>query len=354
MTRRTLPPIANSRCLIILILALGLVGCNHKNSLKDVPEQVVISTVTAVDSLYSTVLSFSGTVSPNKEANIGSVVPGKVEQILVTEGGTVKEGELIAVMSDEFLSQSEIEYQAVKKDFERMQTLLAKNSVSQQEFDHIKALYDAANLKLQMARKNTEIRAPFSGVVMKHLDREGENYFFYPNLSPGMSPSSGIVSLMQIDPVLIKIKVNEKDLNQIRIGQKAMIKTDAIKGTSFTGKITKISPLLSTISHSADVDIAVANSHHRLKPGMSCTVELQLPAQRGTMIPKFALLQQAGTKDQYVYLIKNNTAQRKVVNVLSYFGDWAVVDNLAAGQIVALDGKNKLSDGSQVVISGEK
>jgi hypothetical protein len=72
------------------------------------------------------------------------------------------------------------------------------------------------------------------------------------------------------------------------------------------------------------------------------------------MIPKFALLQQAGTKDQYVYLIKNNTAQRKVVNVLSYFGDWAVVDNLAAGQIVALDGKNKLSDGSQVVISGEK
>ena len=126
MTRRTLPPIANSRCLIILILALGLVGCNHKNSLKDVPEQVVISTVTAVDSLYSTVLSFSGTVSPNKEANIGSVVPGKVEQILVTEGGTVKEGELIAVMSDEFLSQSEIEYQAVKKDFERIPEMLAK------------------------------------------------------------------------------------------------------------------------------------------------------------------------------------------------------------------------------------
>ncbi|MEN6398465.1 MAG: efflux RND transporter periplasmic adaptor subunit [Candidatus Cloacimonas sp.] len=354
MTKRTLPHFARNRYLIMLILALGLGGCNNKNSLNETPEQVAISTVTAVDSLYNTVLSFSGTVSPNKEANLGSVVPGKVEQILVPEGGTVEAGELIAVMSDEFLSQSEIEYQAVKKDFERMQTLLAKNSVSQQEYDHIKALYDAANLKLQMARKNTEIRAPFSGVVMKHLVQEGENYFFYPNLSPGMSISSGIISLMQIDPILIKINVNEKNLNQIRIGQSATIKTDALKGATFTGKIIKISPLLSTISHSAEVDISVMNGDYKLKPGMSCYVELQLPARKGIMIPKFALLQQAGTKDQYVYLIKNNTARRKVVNVLSYCGDWAVVDNLAAGQIVALDGKNKLSDGSQVVISGEK
>lgn len=354
MTKRTLPHIARNRYLIMLILALGLGGCNNKNSLNETPEQVAISTVTAVDSLYNTVLSFSGTLSPNKEANLGSIVPGKVEQILVPEGGTVEAGELIAVMSDEFLSQSEIEYQAVKKDFERMQTLLAKNSVSQQEYDHIKALYDAANLKLQMARKNTEIRAPFSGVVMKHLVQEGENYFFYPNLSPGMSISSGIISLMQIDPILIKINVNEKNLNQIRIGQSATIKTDALKGATFTGKIIKISPLLSTISHSAEVDISVMNGDYKLKPGMSCAVELQLPARKGIMIPKFALLQQAGTKDQYVYLIKNNTARRKVVNVLSYCGDWAVVDNLAAGQIVALDGKNKLSDGSQVVISGEK
>ncbi len=354
LPKRTIPLIASRRYLIFLIVAMGLAGCNNHDNVNQTQEKVAISTVMAVDSLYNTVLSFSGTVSPNKEANIGSVVPGKVEQILVPEGGTVKEGELIAVMSDEFLTQSDIEYQTVKKDFERMQALLGKNTVSQQEYDHLKALYDAAALKLQMARKNTEIRAPFSGMVMKHLVREGENYFFYPNFTPGMSVSSGIISLMQIDPILIKINVNEKDLGQIRIGQRATIRTEAIQDVSFTGQIIKISPLLSTISHSTEVEIAVKNSHFLLKPGMSCAVELQQPARQGIMIPKIALLQQAGTKEQFVFLINDNIAKRKVVKVLGYCGDWAVVDSLAAGQILALDGKNKLSDGTQVVISGDK
>lgn len=354
MINKALSPLAISQYVLVIIVTIGIVGCNDKNIVNKTQPKVAISTVTAVDSLYNTVLSFSGTVSPNKEANLGSIIPGKVDRILIPEGGSVHEGDLIAVMSDELLAQSNIEYQAVKKDFERITTLLGKSTVSQQEYDHAKALYDASALKLKMARKNTEIRAPFSGLVMKHLVRAGENYFFFPNLTPGMSMSSGIVSLMQIDPILIKINVNEKDLEQIRIGQSATIQSDAINGTSFAGKIVKISPLVSTTSRSSLVEISVMNSQYKLKPGMFCSVLIQQPANKGILIPKFALLQQAGTKDQFVYLINKNTAKREVVNVLGYFGDWVIVGNLSAGQVIAMEGKNKLSDGSQVVISEGK
>lgn len=334
----------------MMTFALIIIGCHKETETSEINHVVSITATTALDSLYSPVMNFSGVVSPIREANLGCVVPGKVERIFVPEGKEVQAGDLLALMSDELLTQGEIEFQAVEKDYQRISTLLERGSASQQDYDHIKALYEGSAAKLQMLRKNTEIRAPFSGVVMKHIVHEGENYSFLPNITPGQSLNSGIINLMQIDTVLVKVNVNEGDLTQIHENQIAEMHLNAYPEKVFTGRVKNIPLLVSTLSHSVSVEIAVENQGLDLRPGMYCTVRMEKTPRQGVIIPKGALLQQSGTKEQYVYVVEGNLVRRQIVTVIESMQDLVVIEGVTSGQLVAVEGKNKLTDGCSVLI----
>jgi len=92
-------------------------------------------------------LSYLGSFKPFKEATLGTTIPGKIEKIYTQEGEAVKEGQLLVQMSSELLLQSEIEYKTLEKDFQRVKNLVEKQSISQQDFDHVKARYEAAEAK---------------------------------------------------------------------------------------------------------------------------------------------------------------------------------------------------------------
>lgn len=340
--------------LLYLIPLLLLGGCHNKEkteSQSPQSEPVLVNTATAEELDFNGDMVYTGTFAPFREANLGTSIPGKVEKILIPEGGYVKEGELIVVLNSEAMLMAEIEYTTLQKDYERVSRLKEKNSVSDQDFDHAKALYEASKAKYDLLKKNTEIRAPFSGIVSEHLVQEGENYFFSFSMDPGYSLTSGIVRLMQTNPLLLEIEVNECDLPSIIIGNVVQISAHAYPDELLSGTVYQIATNLSTIKRTGKVTVLVNNLGGKIKPGMSATAHLKLPARKAIFIPLSAIHKTPGTSENFVYVISDNMAHKTPVTILGVQGDKVAVDGITKGEIIAVTGKNKLYDKANVKIS---
>ena len=340
------------RIMVLIMCVIPLFGAcssNHENV--EPQKNIGVNTVDAKNCAYTPTLSFSGTLHAFREANLGAALPGRLEKIYFDVGERVEKGAIVAELSGELLSQAEIEYTTLKKDFERASRLHEKGSIPEQQFDHVRAKYEASQAKYLMMKKNTEIRAPFSGMVVEHMLNEGESFFLNPGLQPGYSHASGIVRLMQLDTLLVKIDVNEKQLARLKKGQDAKISCDALSERTFRGQISQIDPILSMTAHTAEVDIMVRNEKGLLKPGMFAYVSLQLPEVIGVVIPRDAIIRQSGTAEQYVFVVQNeNTAHRRVITSVDDLGAQIVVRGLDDGQKIVTSGKNKLKDGVNVLV----
>lgn len=338
----------------IIILSLILISACAKEEIKtEVQETVNVKVVNAESSSFTPVANFSGSVQAAKEANLGAVIPGKIEKFLVKEGQMVKKGDLLVQLADELLTQAEIEKNTLQKDFQRIQRLFEKGSVAEIEFDHVKAKYEASVEKHAMIRKNTEIRATFDGMVVEHLLKEGENFMFAPSLTPGYSHASGVVRLMQVNPVKIEIDINEKDLSLYRKGLKAEIIVDAYPDRVFEGKIHSVKPILSHKTRTTKAEILIDNPDLIIKPGMFGRVKINLEEKEAVFIPRYAVLRQSGIGEVYVFVVNNNRVERRVIEIIDSVDDMVSVKGLRHGEKVVTAGKANVVNGTHVrVLAG--
>lgn len=342
---------------VSIAFALSLImvlftSCSDK---EETPEaetlERVVSTQKAIKKSYVPQLNLSGTVFANQEANLGAGFPGRIEKIHYPEGTFVEKDQLLVEMAGEMLAQAEAEYLTLKRDYERVSRLVENGTVSRQEYDHVKARFDASTAKYELARKNTQIRAPFSGVIVDYMANEGENYFLNFNFEPGYSNTSGIVRLMQLHQVKVQVDVNEKDLASIQKGLKTSVKIDAFPGEEYTGEITLIKPYLSTRSRTSAIEITISNPDMRLKPGMFARVDVLLPEKTEVFIPMEAIYRDPETDTEMVFVVKDNTAQAREVERINGIGEMLVVTGIENGDEIIIGGKNRVQNGDKVRIA---
>lgn len=336
-------------------LALLASGCNNRPASSDAEatsaSAVKVTVANAKEMEYTPVLNFTGTAEANKQANLGSAIPGRVEKLNYAKGSFVPQGAVIAEMSDEMLIQAKIELEAIKKDYERIARLKEKGSISVMDYDHMKAKYEASQTKVNMLRKNTSITAPFGGILVDIMVNEGENYSFVPSVSADLKVKSGIATLMQLNPLKVSIEVNEKELDAIRKGQTVEFIFDAYPNEKVSGKVTYVSPVLSSLSRTSTVEVAVPNDRGKLKPGMFCRASVNMPQTTGVFVPVNALCRQQGTGEDFVFVLNNdNTVTRTAVTRGESVNAFVRLPEIRKNTAVVVGGKNKLDDGSIVEI----
>ncbi len=336
---------------LVLLISLFMAGCARKEIKNEENKAVLVGTTQAELKPYIPTLNYSGNVLPNKEANLGATLPGKVEKMNIKLGETVKKGCLLAELSGEMLTQAVVENDALQKDFDRISRLKEKGSVSQMEYDHLKARLDASMAKVEMMKKNTQVIAPFNGTVVDIFVHEGENFSLLPSIdAQNLSVNPGILKLMQLNPVKVTFEVNEKELSWIKTGQIAFIRVDALPEKTFEGRISYIRPVLSAVSRTATIEVEVNNPANALKPGMYANLEIKLPPANGIFIPVSCIYRKPGTSNDYVFMVIDGKAKSQAVRQLQTMKDLVLVDGLANGATVVSVGKAKLSDGSVVEI----
>ncbi len=336
----------------LAVLFPVLLSCNSENktSIENNNNVLIVNVgvFEAESRYYSDTFEYTATLKPYREANLGATIPGRVEKIHFSKGEYVSKGSLVAELSSEPMVMAQVEKDAVEKDYQRVKRLREKGSVTQQDYDHVFAKYEASKSKLALLESNTRIRAPFSGIIAEHLVNEGENFMFSPGLKIGLSHTSGIVRLIQTNPLKVVFNVNEQDIRHFENGMSVDVSLDALPDEHIKAQIAQIGPLVSAMSRTAEVMVKIPNDEGKLMPGMFARVKIELPGDTLVFVPRHAVIQHERDDKHYVWVIDDGKAQQMpVVPVITRHG-YTALEDFEEGRKIIVAGINRLVPGIEV------
>jgi RND family efflux transporter MFP subunit len=190
----------------------------------------------------------------------------------------------------------------------------------------------------ELSLRDTEIRAPISGVIARRYVKVGQLITEYSSKA-----LFHVVSQQRLEAV---INLPEHQLQRAKVGQTAYLNFAGMPQQQ--AKIVRISPVVDATSGTARVTIGIDNSDLSLKAGMFAQVELQYDAKAAALlVPKRAVL--AMDNSSSVFVVNDGKVSRKVVKT-GYESDAAieVLEGLAEGDQVVTAGQASLKDQSLV------
>jgi len=290
---------------LVLLLIAALVGIKVLSIMKMMggmkpPPPSVVSTAKAAFQEWQPSLNAVGTLRAVRGADLALDIAGLVTQVNLKSGDEVKAGQLLLQLRDSEdvaqLHQLEASAALAGVTFDRAKQQLAVQAISKADYDAAAADLKAKQAAVQQQQVNVskkQLRAPFSG-------RAG-----IITVNPGAYLNSGttIVTLQQLDPIFIDFHLPQRNLAELKVGQKITLKLDAFKGKTFEGTLSAISPKVDNDTRNVQVEATVPNSDKILTPGMFADVSVDVGSEeRHLTLPQTAVVY--NPYGETVYLVK--------------------------------------------------
>ena len=340
---------------IVLIGVTGIVSLAPISISLSSAEKLVL-----VESVSSRVISpsilASGFLAHEEEVMLSSEVIGKVAELFVEEGEAVRTGDLVLRVDDKNflagLEQSEaavrinsidIERQKVRvenleRQFQRSEALFGRDLIGEEEYESLRNQLDLARIDYlssqeRLAQSNaqldqvldnlskTQIISPIDGVVTSLDIKVGETAIASSTNIPG----SSLMTIANPSSIYTEVLVDEADIANIRVGQKAEIVAIAypdepMQGTvRFIANTAKIAQGRTGLSFVVKIDIEDPGEV-TLRPGMSCRAEIFTQDDRlVTAVPIEAVLfeedKAENRSDHFIFLNNQGVAKKTKVEV---------------------------------------
>lgn len=335
------------------ILTVGT-SCTSKNEKKavtaktEVKQTVPVKTMLVNQELITRNIDYTASLIPFEEVHLAPSAPGRIEKINVEIGDNVGKGQVVALMDRTNLEQARINLINLETNFRRLDTLKKTNSISDQQYDQVKSAYNIGKTSYQFLQENTQLKAPFSGVVSGKYFEDGEIYSGSPVASVG---KPAIISIVQINQLKALIGISASYFPLITRGMKADVKSEIYPDLVFNGEIYKIYPTIDNATKTFTVEVKIQNSNLKLRPGMFSKIQLNLGKGNAMLVPNISLVKQTGTNDMYLFVNKNNVAQKTLVKTGRMFDDKIeILGGLSIGDEIIIAGQNKLENLSPITI----
>jgi RND family efflux transporter MFP subunit len=338
--------------LLLIIITLFLVGCskNKPNNENQIKEAIPVEVTAVKKSSIDREIELVGNLLAWREANLGAQTTARIQKIYVDAGSRVKEGDLLFEMDDTQLAQAKIQYQVTKDNYNRLKPLYETGSISQSQFDQVKAAYETAEKTYQLLLTNTQFRAPFSGVVTEKRLNDGEVFL----LAPGGAGAPSIVSIMQINPLKLILNVSEINLKDVKLNQTVQFTSDVYPNEIYEGKISRINPAVNQSTRTFEVEVRIPNPDEKLKPGMFVRARIFIGKSEGIIINRSAALKQLGSAAYYGFIVKDNVAKRVELILGKEFDSRVeITSGLNEGDYIVTRGQGLLKDGNEVEIKAK-
>jgi len=286
-------------CILPCVILMTLCGCGGKEAKKSAVEAVPVRCLRVEARDLKRTLDYASSIKAQDDAMVYPKVTGKIIEKLKEEGIAVNKGETIA-----FIDRDEIGFK-----FEK-----------------------------------SPVDSPLTGIIGSVYVDKGDS----------VSPQTPIAFVVNLDNARVSLDVPEKYLPVMILGQSADISVDAFPDQTFTGKVSKISPIVDLQTRTAPIEIFIANPGHKLTPGMFARVKLMLDEKKQVqLIPKEAVMGTA--PDIIVYVVDGKIArQRKVKTGIRYGGEVEIEAGLTAGEMIVIMGQQRLRDGAEVIAEEDK
>ena len=211
---------------------------------------VPVTAMTVSAQQWTPVIETTGLVRPNQGAMLSAQSAGTISKVLVTNGQSVKKGDLLVELDSSVerasLQAAEAQVISLRQTYQRYANLAKSGGISQQELDNAKAAYDAQvanveSLKATIARR--QIVAPF----------DGKAGIVKVNVGQYVSNGTEIVRVEDRSSMKVDFAIAQNLLEKLHIGQKVTATADARLGETFSATISAIEPAINSSTGLIDV-----------------------------------------------------------------------------------------------------
>lgn len=364
----------------ILVLAMGaaLAACSKgpaqpaqaANGKDAKPVQLLVSQEDLLTVQSNSLVSgpvITGSIQPERRADLRAEVQAVVLQVLKENGEPVKKGDVLVKLDetsirDSLLSAQEAvrassqAFDQANRQVERLKTLRASGMVSQQAFDDAEVRRNNAQSDLSAARARevsarqqlgrTVVRAPFDGIVS---DRKVSN---------GDTASIGKELLKVIDPSSMRFegRVSADKISQVKVGQQVAFRINGYGDQPFAGTVKRIDPAANDVTRQVEVLVSFAGQSAQPRvSGLYAEGRIDAETTDALMLPESALVR-AGDK---TYAWRLNGKSIAKVDVLlgardQRTGKLEIKGGLKSGDAVLRNPGSSLKDGQPVELAVAK
>jgi HlyD family secretion protein len=290
----------------VLLLIIGLFVVSKRE--KPIP----VTTEKAVRRTILRTVSATGKIQPETEVKISPEVAGEIIELPVEDGMQVKKGDLLVKIKPDsykaLLEQQEAAISAAKAtnlqqkatmlksehDFKRAEDLFGKKLISEQEYNGAEAAHDVAKNtyesslhEIERAQASssqardqlskTTIYSPIDGTVTVLNSKLGERL-----VATNQFAGTEVMRVADLSHMQAVVDVNENDVVNVKLGDKASVKIDAYADRKFKGVVQQIANTGKTTGAGTqeevtnfEVKIRIDDHDVALRPGLSCTADIE-------------------------------------------------------------------------------
>jgi len=361
------------KLLIILTISVALAGCGRAGlggpqaapttpptPLLIAPEDVA----TVQNSTLASGPSITGTIQPERRADLRAEVPAMVLKVLKENGDTVKRGDLLATLDSTAIRDALMSAEAAARaadqahdqatrQFERMKTLRASGMASAQALDDAEGRRNATQSDVEGAKarvvaarqqmQRTEVRAPFDGVVTER------------KVSPGDTAQVGKELLKVIDPTSMRFEalVSAENVGEVKAGQMVRFRVNGYGDREFAGKVRRVSPAANPTTRQVELLVDFVGESQPKLAGLYAEGRIETGSHTSLTVPASAVLVEGDKKS--VYRLKDAKIQKVALSVSDRdvrTGDYVLKGGLAEGDEVIRNPGTSLKDGQPVKLAG--
>jgi HlyD family secretion protein len=291
---------------LILILIAGSVISGKRE------QPIPVTTEKATRRTIIETVSATGKIQPETEVKISPEVAGEIIELPVVDGKEIKKGDLLVkIRPDSYKAQLEQQQAAIstaesvsgqqqaavqkaEQDLKQAKDLYQKKLISQTEmlaaqttYDSAKAMYESGLHSIEGAKASssqardqlskTTIYSPLDGVVTVLNSKLGERV-----VATNQFAGTEVMRVADLNHMQAVVDVNENDVVHVKIGDSATIAIDAYGDRKFKGTVEQIANTGKTTGTGTqeevtnfEVKIRLEDHDMRLRPGLSCTAEIQ-------------------------------------------------------------------------------
>lgn len=283
-----------------------------------------------------------GRTAPDRIATLKAEIAGQVITVHAPRGASVSQGQkIITLASNELpaqlnqakalLAQRKIEYQGVKK----LNADGYQGKVQLSQADANLQAIKAEVARLEIALKNTVIRAPFDGVLNTRFVEQGDY----------LQRGDDVAVIADLDPLVVTAHVTENQVSKIKLGQQAQV--TLLNKSSLTGDVRYIASLADEYTNTFKIEVAINNHDHKLFSGLSSEVVLAL-AQVEAIKVSPALLALDNQGNLGIKTVQNNKVKFTPIDVVKSENDGMWLAGLGSQADVITLGQGFVREGDQV------
>ena len=307
---------------------------------------VLVTTHTVEPTTLRDVLSTVGTLRPEETITVRNEVAGKLVEIGFKEGDRVERGDvLLRMRSDTIRASLEVErtrHELLQTKVDRLNQVLDKGGVSQQEFDEVRNELAVTRAEIERIRTRldqTIVRAPFDGVIGLR------------QVSPGavLTVGSPVATLRKLDKIDVEFTVPERYAPAVQVGDQVRFRVHGDQRVH-EASVSVIEPGLEPSNRTLRVQARADNTDGTLRPGAYAQVRVLLENIEGALtVPAPALTISGGSTHLWVDV--DGQAKKRTVETGYRTEDEAeITDGVSAGEVVVVTGHQSLKPGARLEV----